>query len=116
MERLTKRSTMPSEMAWFVDRENNNLPLEPCEMGSFQVGKVLRRLAEYEDLEDQGLIYHPKSWQESDFSEDQLQLLRIAFKLVEDVVELQRLGNSDVQLSNELYYLKEKLGIYDLSS
>ena len=49
-----------------------------------------------------------------DFTEDELLLLRMAFKLVYDVVELQRDGNSDVYMCNVLFGLKEKLGIYDL--
>ena len=53
-------------------------------------------------------------WQEEDFTEDELLLLRMAFRLVDDVVEIQRYDNSDVYLSNELYHLKEKLGIYDI--
>lgn len=113
MERLTKKS-QTSEMAWFVDYANGGLPLEPCELGSTQAGMILRKLAVYEDLEERGLVNRPKEWQESDFTEDQLRLLRIAFKMVEDVVELQRQGNGDVFMSNELFQLKEKLGILDL--
>ena len=41
-------------------------------------------------------------------------LLRMAFKLVEDVVQIQREDRYDVELCNELFNLKEKLGIYDL--
>lgn len=113
MERLTKKS-QTSEMAWFVDYANGGLPLEPCELGSTQAGMILRKLAVYEDLEERGLVNRPKEWQESDFTEDQLCLLRIAFKMVEDIVELQRQGNGDVFMSNELFHLKEKLGILDL--
>ena len=43
MERLTKKS---GDMAWY---KAESLPLEPCEMTGSQVGKVLRRLAVYED-------------------------------------------------------------------
>ena len=53
-------------------------------------------------------------FKEEEFTEDELMLLRLAFKLVGDVVEYQRTSNSDVYLCNELYYLKEKLGINDL--
>lgn len=113
MERLTKRS-QTSPMTWFIDHENGDLPLEPCELGSMQTGTILRKLGEYEDLEERGLVNRPAVWQESDFTEDQLRLLRIAFKMVEDMVELQRYGNSDVFMSNELFHLKEKLGISDL--
>lgn len=48
---------------------------------------------------------------EEDFTEDELVLLKMAFKLVDDVVEMQRTSNYDVHLVNELYNLKEKLGI-----
>lgn len=53
-------------------------------------------------------------FEESDFTEDELLLLRLAFRLVDTVVETQRTDNYDVNMSNSLYYLKEKLGIYDL--
>lgn len=49
-----------------------------------------------------------------DFTEHELALLRLAFKLVDDVVEMQREDNYDVYMCNELYSLKNKLGIYDL--
>lgn len=50
-------------------------------------------------------------FKEEDFTEDELVLLKMAFKLVDDVVEMQRTSNYDVHLVNELYNLKEKLGI-----
>lgn len=49
-----------------------------------------------------------------DFTEDQLYLLRVAFKLLDELVEMRRYYEYDDYLCNELYYLKEKLGIYDL--
>lgn len=49
-----------------------------------------------------------------DFTEDELHLLRMAFKLIDDVVEMQRDDNYDVYMCNTLYDLKNKLGIYDL--
>lgn len=52
-----------------------------------------------------------EKFKEEEFTEDELALLRLAFKLVDDVVEMQRMGNSDVYMCNVLYYLKEKLGI-----
>ena len=55
-----------------------------------------------------------ENFKEEDFTEDELFLLKLAFKLVDDVVEMQRTSNSDVYLSNELYDLEQKLGIYDL--
>lgn len=54
MERLTVRSIeLNSEMTWFVDRENQNMRLEPCEMNSHHSGVAIRKLAKYEDLEEQ---------------------------------------------------------------
>lgn len=50
-------------------------------------------------------------FKEEDFTEDELMLLKMAFNLVDTVVETQRTGNSDVHLVNELYTLKEKLGV-----
>lgn len=55
-----------------------------------------------------------QKWTKEDFTEDELMLLKMAFKLVDDVVEIQRYDNYDVYLSNVLYHLKKKLGIYDL--
>lgn len=49
-----------------------------------------------------------------EFTEDELNLLRLAFKLVDTVVEAQRVNNYDVDMCNSLFYLKEKLGIDDL--
>ena len=40
---------------YFMDKEQN-LCFEPCEMESYQTGMVLRKLAEYEDLEEQGKL------------------------------------------------------------
>lgn len=51
-----------------------------------------------------------------DFTEDELYLLRLAFKLIEDVVEAQRSDNYDVDMCNALYCLRQKLGVYDLVS
>lgn len=51
---------------------------------------------------------------EEDFTTDELRLLRMAFKLIDDVVEMQRYDNYDVYMCNVLYDLKNKLGIYDL--
>lgn len=53
-------------------------------------------------------------WKEEDFTEEELMLLRMAFKLVDDVVEIQRCDNYDVYMCNVLFHLKEKLGIDDL--
>lgn len=50
----------------------------------------------------------------NEFTEDELNLLRLAFKLVDTIVESQRLDNYDVYMCNSLFYLKEKLGIDEL--
>ena len=55
-----------------------------------------------------------KEFKEEDFTEDELKLLKMAFKLVADVVEIQRQDNYDVYLSNELFSLENKLGVYEL--
>ena len=55
-----------------------------------------------------------EKFKEEEFTEDELMLLRLAFKLVDDVVEMQRTSNSDVYLCNELYNLTQKLGISEL--
>lgn len=55
-----------------------------------------------------------RKFNKEDFTEDELMLLRMAFNLVDTVVETQRTSNYDVYLTNELYSLKEKLGIGDL--
>ena len=59
MERLTKRSENLNDKttAWFIDRENGNRKLEPCEMNPHHSGVAIRRLAEYEDAEEQGLLF-----------------------------------------------------------
>ena len=49
-----------------------------------------------------------------ELTEDELELLRLAFALVGTVVEAQRQGNCDVYMSNTLFSLKDKLGIADL--
>lgn len=55
MERLTRKSKN-SDMVWFVDRENNNIDLEPCEMNSHHNRLAIQKLAEYEHDEEQGLL------------------------------------------------------------
>lgn len=51
MDRLSIRNG--EGVAYF---KGEKLRLEPCEMDSHQVGEVLRKLAEYEDLEEQGRL------------------------------------------------------------
>lgn len=48
-----------------------------------------------------------------DFTEDQIKLLKLAFKLLDDVVKSQ-LTDDYTYLCKELFELKCKLGIYDL--
>lgn len=55
MERLTKRSA-DGTAVWFVDHEKDGLNLEPCEMEYRHSGMAIRKLAEYEDLEEQGKL------------------------------------------------------------
>lgn len=55
MDRLTRKS-QSSEMVWFIDHDNNDLNLEPCEMSYSQSGKAIRKLAYYEDMEEQGKL------------------------------------------------------------
>lgn len=43
-------------MVWFVDHENNEMELEPCEMDSHHSRLAIQKLAAYEDLEEQGLL------------------------------------------------------------
>lgn len=55
MKRLTKKSD--SGMVWFVDHENNDIKLEPCEMNSHHNRLAIQKLAVYEDAEEQGLFW-----------------------------------------------------------
>lgn len=55
MNRLTRKS-QDSEMVWFVDHNNGDLNLEPCEMSYSDNGKAIRKLSYYEDLEEQGRL------------------------------------------------------------
>lgn len=50
MERLTQKS---DKMIWLKDQ---GLKIEPCEMNSHHCRMILEKLAEYEDLEEQGLL------------------------------------------------------------
>ena len=59
MERLTKRSA-DGTAVWFVDHEKDGLELEPCEMEYRHSGMAIRRLAEYEDLEEHGELLKPR--------------------------------------------------------
>ena len=59
-------------------------------------------------------MYGKRKFNEEDFTQDELMLLKMAFNIVDVVVESQRSSNYDVYLHNEFYSLKEKLGIDDL--
>lgn len=50
---------------------------------------------------------------ETNFTPAELHLLRLAFKLVDDVVEMHG-KNNYIDMRNDLYNLEEKLGVYDL--
>lgn len=54
MNRLTRKSE--SGMVWFIDHENNEIELEPCEMDSHHSRLAIQKLAEYENMEENGLI------------------------------------------------------------
>lgn len=55
MDRLTRKS-QSTGMVWFIDHDNNGLNLEPCEMSYSQNGKAIRKLAYYEEMEEQGKL------------------------------------------------------------
>lgn len=55
MERLTRKSQI-GDMVWFVDHENSNMDLEPCEMNPHHNRLAIQKLAAYEDAEEQGLL------------------------------------------------------------
>ena len=48
---------------------------------------------------------------EDDFSETELKVLRLAFRLADSVIEIQRTSNYDTDDCNALFNLKEKLKI-----
>lgn len=50
MERLTEKL---DKMIWFKDQ---GLKIEPCEMNAHHCRMILEKLADYEDLEEQGLL------------------------------------------------------------
>lgn len=50
-----------------------------------------------------------------DLTDNEIMLLKMAFKSVEEILEIQRYHHCcSVDLCNDLFNLKEKLGIYDL--
>lgn len=56
MERLTKKSKT-TDMILFIDKENNNLALEPYEMTSYDIQLAIEKLFDYETKEENGLIF-----------------------------------------------------------
>lgn len=56
MNRLTRKSD--NGTVWFIDREHENgyVEREPCEMNTHHVRLAIAKLAEYEDLEEQGKL------------------------------------------------------------
>jgi len=56
MKRLTKRGVGLEGMIWFIDHENNELALEPCEMSPHHNRLLLEKVAKYEDKEENDLI------------------------------------------------------------
>ena len=52
-----------------------------------------------------------------DLTDDEVMLLKMAFKTVEEIIEIQQYYHyCGVDLCNALFNLKEKLGVYDLVS
>lgn len=52
--------------------------------------------------------------QKEDFTEDELEMLKLIFKSAEAILQLKRTSNDDVYDINTLFYLKQKLGIYEI--
>lgn len=76
MERLTERS---DKMIWFKDQ---GLKIEPCEMNSHHCRMILEKLADYEDLEEQGL------------------LVRLPVKIGDDIYKIPSKANYDLNVLN----------------
>lgn len=55
MSRLTHESPV-TDMVWFIDHENNDAFLEPCEMDSHHSRLAIQKLAQYEKKEELGLL------------------------------------------------------------
>lgn len=56
----------------------------------------------------------PKKFTEEDFTESELVLLKTIFKMADAMVEGFREDRYDVNMTNELYSITEKLGIGEL--
>ena len=55
-----------------------------------------------------------REFTKEDFTEDELILLRMAFKMLDVAIDEQRQLFYGSNYRNEVYDLKEKLGVYDL--
>lgn len=55
MDRLTRKS-QNTGMVWFIDHNNNDLNLEPCEMSYGNNRDAIQKLAYYEEAEEQGRL------------------------------------------------------------
>lgn len=50
-----------------------------------------------------------------DLTDDEIMVLKMAFKSVEEIIEIQRYYNyGDLYIRDALFTLKEKLGIYEI--
>lgn len=78
------------------------------------IGNVGQLSLFLDQIDEQPTVEIDTKFTETDFTEDELMLLKMAFKLVDDVVEMQRCDNYDTYMCNELFHLKVKLGIDDI--
>lgn len=85
MERLTQKS---DKMIWFKDQ---GLKIEPCEMNSHHCRMILEKLADYEDLEEHGL------------------LVRLPVKIGDDIYKIPSKANYDL---NVMYGYKANNRVY----
>jgi hypothetical protein len=84
MERLTRKSSS-TDMVWFVDHNNNDMDLEPCEMSYTHNKLAIQKLAAYEDLgfTPEDIAYMAKFFKENTSAEAIADNMRIAAKLIE---------------------------------
>ncbi len=55
-----------------------------------------------------------REFKPEDFTDEELRLLRTIFNMADAMIQGLRDDNYDTYLSNQLYYLEEKLGILNL--
>ena len=92
MERLTQKS---DKMIWLKDQ---GLKIEPCEMNSHHCRMILEKLADYEDLEEQGLLVRFDAIGKEDMGESCYRLEdigRIVFLTHEEAEKLEEMKNND---------------------